>query len=480
MPDATVLVVDDSQITRAVIGRRLREAGFEVVEAVDGVEGAVAAYRIRPAVVVTDLEMPLMDGCQLARLLKNDPLTSDIPVVILTTHREAASRFWGESAGADAYLVKDDVERDLVATVERLAGNGRTPAAAGDEPPAGSTAILGRVARQLDRGLLEATVVTRVLREGVEAETLDAASTSILQVFSRIADAELLGLGITDDRSLHLYLLRPERATSRVDVEQVADHVMQRLGLDGDVDLVVRLDGEAGGAGPALDLETALVYPLVLRQARGVVLVWPFGDPQEDWGPSASLIEPAVPHAGLVLDSARLADHLRRLSTHDGLTRLLNHRSVLERLDEEIARAQRYRSSVTVALCDLDRFKRLNDRFGHLVGDEVLREFAVRLRSSVRISDVVGRYGGEEFLLVLPNTGLADGAATIGRLCEALVEHPMELPSVADPVAVTASFGVASLREVDGDRTAERLLSLADERLYSAKREGRARVVSTG
>jgi diguanylate cyclase (GGDEF)-like protein len=337
--------------------------------------------------------------------------------------------------------------------------------------------ILGRVARQLDRGLLEATLVTRVLQDGVAAETLDAAATRILGVFSRIADAELLGLAMTNGVTLQVYLERPAKARTRLETGKVAEFLAGLLEVPDGHDLVLRLDGEPGDDGPLLDVETASSYPLVLRQARGCLLVWPQQEHEEDWGRTESLIEPAVPHAALVIDSARLADHLRRLSTHDGLTRLLNHRSVLERLDEEIGRAQRYDGKLTVALCDLDRFKRLNDRYGHLVGDEVLREFAVRLRGSVRISDVVGRYGGEEFLLVLPNTELDDGARTVGRMCRSMVEEPMRLVSVEGPVEVTASFGVASLGEVAGDRIAERLLALADERLYQAKREGRARVV---
>ena len=100
MTDAVILMVDDGELTRAVLERSLKQAGYGVVEAADGVRGAVAGLRHGPALVVTDLEMPVMDGYQLTRLLKNDPATSTIPVVILTSHTEASSRFWGEDSGA--------------------------------------------------------------------------------------------------------------------------------------------------------------------------------------------------------------------------------------------------------------------------------------------------------------------------------------------------------------------------------------------
>ena len=116
-----VLVVDDSEVTRAILSRTLRGAGFEVLEARDGAEGAMAALREQPAVVVTDLEMPTMDGFPLLRLLKADPASSHIPVLIVTSHGEAASRYWGLRTGADAYLTKDHRPGELVDTVSRLA-----------------------------------------------------------------------------------------------------------------------------------------------------------------------------------------------------------------------------------------------------------------------------------------------------------------------------------------------------------------------
>ena len=97
-----VLVVDDSEVTRAILARTLRGAGFEVIEARDGAEGAMAALREQPAVVVTDLEMPIMDGFPLLRLLKADPASAHMPVLILTSHSEAASRYWGLRVNTDA------------------------------------------------------------------------------------------------------------------------------------------------------------------------------------------------------------------------------------------------------------------------------------------------------------------------------------------------------------------------------------------
>ena len=116
-----ILVVDDSELSRALIQRLLERQGYSVLTAVDGAEGAVVALREHPDVVVTDLDMPVMDGYQLARLLKSDPESLDIPLLILTSHGEASSRFWGLETGADAYLVKSEFrDRDMLDAIARF------------------------------------------------------------------------------------------------------------------------------------------------------------------------------------------------------------------------------------------------------------------------------------------------------------------------------------------------------------------------
>ncbi|MBH9552537.1 diguanylate cyclase [Inhella gelatinilytica] len=171
------------------------------------------------------------------------------------------------------------------------------------------------------------------------------------------------------------------------------------------------------------------------------------------------------------------ADALRRMAFIDGLTGLHNRRALDERLQVELRHAARQGDSVAVALVDVDHFKRYNDQYGHLAGDEALRQVAAALqRSMLRPVDMAARYGGEEMVCLLPQTE-AQGAQAVGERLRAAVEalalpHPQ---SSAAPV-LTISVGVAAGRgRVDGDPTA--LLQAADQALYEAKRMGRNRVV---
>jgi diguanylate cyclase (GGDEF)-like protein len=171
------------------------------------------------------------------------------------------------------------------------------------------------------------------------------------------------------------------------------------------------------------------------------------------------------------LISAR--DALRFQATHDPLTGLWNRLASVEALSRELSRSQRQKESISVIMADLDHFKSVNDNYGHLSGDVVLRGTASRIASSVRAYDTVGRYGGEEFILVLPESDLAQALHQAKRIRDVFEKKPFDLPEGRVPV--TLSLGVASLAvneavEPDG------LVWAADQALYRAKHRGRNRV----
>jgi len=176
--------------------------------------------------------------------------------------------------------------------------------------------------------------------------------------------------------------------------------------------------------------------------------------------------------AAIALENARLHDIVQWQAITDELTGLVNRRRFLDALNSEIARGKRLGGRLSVVLADLDGFKEINDRFGHHAGDEVLIAFADLLRAHGRDVDVAARLGGEEFGVLLPETGL-DGASTVAdRLRRSLAELQIPL-GVGEKVAVTASFGVAELRDA---QSVDSLLRAADSALYRAKEHGKNRV----
>jgi diguanylate cyclase (GGDEF)-like protein len=163
---------------------------------------------------------------------------------------------------------------------------------------------------------------------------------------------------------------------------------------------------------------------------------------------------------------------LERRATHDALTGVRNRGSMLEILGRELRRSIRTKSATAIVLLDVDHFKNVNDTYGHPVGDEVLVEFAARCARAVRDYDVVGRYGGEEFLLVLPGGSSPDAAAVGGRLLDAIARRPFT--TTAGPINVSTSAGAASTGQ--GYLDVDVMIAAADAALYEAKRSGRARL----
>src|SRR3954447_11217669 len=164
---------------------------------------------------------------------------------------------------------------------------------------------------------------------------------------------------------------------------------------------------------------------------------------------------------------------IEELAQVDELTGLLNRRYIMKTLNEEMARGQRFGAAWSVSIIDLDFFKQINDQFGHPVGDEVLRTFAITLFANLRTVDKLGRYGGEEFLMILPDTGKDQAVRTLDRLRS--IASEVDWAAISRVMNVTMSAGISEVRQED---SAADILARADAALYNAKDAGRNRVIA--
>jgi diguanylate cyclase (GGDEF)-like protein len=223
------------------------------------------------------------------------------------------------------------------------------------------------------------------------------------------------------------------------------------------------------------EARTELAVPLVSQgRVVGLLLVGPKRDGARFVAEELELLTLVAHHVTTVFENARLFDS----ATFEGLTGLFRREAILEILEREWSRAQRYDRPLAVAIADLDLFKRVNDRFGHLGGDVVLQRVAAELRGLLRETDFLGRFGGEEFLVVLPETTV-EGARSFAEKVRRRVEELEIRMDCGASVRVTASIGVASRDESRGGDSRSRgraLIAAADEALYAAKHAGRNRV----
>lgn len=235
--------------------------------------------------------------------------------------------------------------------------------------------------------------------------------------------------------------------------------------------MIVTSEGAVVEVGAAGSGRQQLEIPLqASRHGFGTLLLFGRHFDEEARMTAVSLAAQSV----MALENARLHRIVKDQADLDGLTGLANRRHGEETLTTEIARVARFGGAVGVVAADLDNFKRVNDLHGHPVGDTVLRRFARLLVDSIRDVDVAARWGGEEFLLILPGTD-AEGAERLAERVRASLEEKTLLTPEGLPIAVTASFGVAA---ATGDDTAEHVVSCADSALYAAKRAGKNRVVA--
>ncbi|QUD88183.1 PleD family two-component system response regulator [Phenylobacterium montanum] len=449
---ARILVVDDIEANLRVLEAKLTAEYYEVLLAEDGPTALAIAQSQHPDIIILDVMMPGMDGFEVCRRLKDDPATRHIPVVLVTALDGRSDRITGLEAGADEFLSK----------------------------PIDDVMLFSRV-RSLTR-----------LKTVIDELRAREASGRRIGVIAGAA-ARLAGTGgrivICDDNERQARKIADElSAEHRPIIESDADQA--HLTARGPVDLLIvnanarRFDGLRLAAQIRSDEATrhlpilAVIDPgerprMVKALEIGIndVLPRPI-DAQE----LSARVRTQIKRKRYTDFLRKNLDHSLELAVTDQLTGLHNRRYMTGQLTALVARAARGGDPVGVLLIDVDHFKKINDSFGHDVGDEVLREFAVRVATNVRAVDLPCRFGGEEFVVVMPGTPLAAAERIAERIRLHVGGSPFRVAGGKELLTATISIGVAATIG-EGD-TPDAVLKRADEALYEAKAAGRNKVVA--
>jgi len=462
---AKILIVDDSRQMRDFFADSvLRPAGYEVVLANDGLTGLRKAKEINPDLVIADLQMPGLTGIELKKeLVKAGMKTTPLILVTAEGSEDIASQ--ATLAGVASYLPKPvDIDVMLAAveqalTIERL----RREAAE-------ATAALELRVRQLE-------VLQTMGRDLTASLDLTSVLPRLLQAAMTVTGADSGSLFLLDEPGAILC-----RRAAR-DPADMAVRVVEEASTDRVAEYVVRTgkprlhQPRPTGSLQGIPSNPALYMPLRQReQMLGVLAVERrlqnrmFAE--SDVGPLFILAD----YAAIAIANARLFAAVQLASITDGLTGLFNRRHVMLLAEREFHRTRRFNRPLSAIMLDIDHFKRVNDTHGHAAGDQVIAEIARRISAGVRNIDVAGRYGGEEFVLLLPETALAGSGMLGNRLRQAIAATPVA--TVAGPLPITASLGVATAEPDVPD--AATLIARADSALYNAKEAGRNRIAAYG
>jgi two-component system cell cycle response regulator len=453
---ARVLVVDDLEPNVKLLEAKLRAEYFDVITAFSGREAVERAKSDQPDIILLDVMMPGMDGFEVCRIIKRSPETAHIPVVMVTALEQQADRVAGLEAGADDFLTK----------------------------PVEDVALFARV-RSLTR--------LKVMTDEFRLRYATSKGLGVVEPHEWVPDQqdEEPRILIIDDQEEQAQKLRVGLGPRyQVSIEQDPEVALARV-RSANFDLVI-----VNMALEAMDplrlcssirsFEETRLTPIltIVRQGDTRKLVRAL-----DIGVNDYLARPVdknelTARVATQIRRKQYIDHLRssfqaslEMAVTDELTGLYNRRYLASHLSAMFDRAYWTGRAMSVMILDLDHFKSINDTYGHDIGDRVIREFADRIRNSVRGIDLACRYGGEEVLVAMPDTEKEAARVVAERLRADVAAHRLHLNGGRDELKVTVSIGISSTEDGPKDDSPQKLIKRADEALYVAKSGGRNRVI---
>jgi two-component system cell cycle response regulator len=434
---ARVLVVDDILANVRLLEAKLSAEYFDVVTAMNGIDALESIRRTTPDIVLLDVMMPGIDGIEVCRQIKGDSQTHHIPVVMVTALDQPEDRvkalFCRVKSLVRLKMLTDELRArspngEAVRLVNRLDS--------GDATRPGKVLIIDNRATASER-------TKSALVPHHEVTVVDDPLTAVMHAAETRYELIIINLDMDNVDGLRLCSqlksLERTRQTPILIVVAPDDHQRLLRALD-------------------MGVNDYLIRPI---------------DRQE-----------LLARANTQIKRCRYTDQLRshvqatmELAVTDPLTGLYNRRYMENQTTALVEHAINRGKSLSLLALDVDHFKSVNDENGHAVGDRVLQELASRLKQSIRNIDMVCRIGGEEFVIVLPNTSAGVAAKIADRMRRSVSGKPFDVGARTGPLTVTVSIGVAAVE--DSSDTMEAVLKRADEALYSAKRGGRNQVNST-
>ncbi|WP_375597343.1 PleD family two-component system response regulator [Devosia sp. Naph2] len=450
---ARVLIVDDIPTNVRLLEARLSAEYYEVLTATSGAQALDVCENQDVDIVLLDVMMPEMDGFEVCRRLKANPKTHHLPVLMITALDQASDRVQGLEAGADDFLSKPVDDTQLMARVKSLvrlksltdelrarALTGQQIAIEDALRAMDSISASGGSVLIIDTDRRHAERIQGYLTPDHKVDILTAPADAVFQVAGGGYELALISMSLDD--------FDPLRVSSQVRTVEHARNLPIILMADAsDKPRVVR----------ALDLG---VNDYISRPVERNEL--------------QARVRTQIRRHRYAMELRESVNNTMALAVTDELTGLYNRRYFDRHLNVMLNKAQEQDRDIALMILDIDHFKAVNDNHGHDVGDAVLREFAARLKRNIRGVDLACRFGGEEFVVLMPDTDTGQAEAVAERVRQAMAEKPFEV-GPSRPLSVTVSAGVA-LKDNQVD-TPEGMIKRADVALYRAKREGRNRVI---
>ena len=476
-----ILLVEDSETQLKFLKEGLIQQGFLVETATNGSEAYRKVFLCAPDVIVSDILMPAIDGYHLCRMIKNTEETKKIPVILLTVLENKIDAFWGKKAGAQLFLLKSIEINELVAqiyaTVRRYPVSEEYKAALMEKDNSNNSAqfklnsilndlLMKSVFSNEFRNLSDFLNYERILVEKLFSLLSSFVEYHVAGVYFASPDDFAENIFYIDTLGRNL----PKSLLSDVSYDFFRKMEEHKAIKDSKFEVVRMLLGKELDSNFS-DLTSKIIIPLVFdKKLIGGICFYTRQD--IDYS-SFRFFDIMISELLAIFKMKYQYTEKEFMSVLDGLTGLYNRRQFEISLEQECNRTKRHPSDFSLAILDIDFFKKVNDTYGHQYGDYVLKTVADLMKQSFRKTDLLYRYGGEELVMIMPETNIEGAVIPVQRLRRMVEEYDFDYNGVK--AKVTVSIGL-TMNYQSLNNSAE-ILKSADEALYKAKEGGRNRVI---
>lgn len=470
-----ILLIDDSKTQLSTLKILFKRVGFDVETAMDGIDGYQKIFEFTPDIIVSDIMMPNLNGYQFCRLVKDNPLTKDIPIVLLTILEQKIDKFWSKKSGADMFLLKSSEIQSIINVVSNLIEQKPVSNEIKEKIrkyPYTKGAIQEELNQILDGALMQASVLNefRLLASHLDDDNVMAKNLFDLLLSVLNFDLALLIINPSENTEKDVYVGNCTNIDKDL-LKKAVDRTIYTV-FDQDTDYSIKTIYENWAENKTNEniFENSYIHPIkYFDNVVGAICF--FGSKGKEIE-TQKFFYTLLKEIELLITIQVLYSQNKILSLTDSLTGLYNRRYLMENLEREYDRSKRYNSELSVAMIDIDYFKKINDTYGHQAGDYILIEITKIIKRFMRKNDIIFRYGGEEVLAIMPETDKEKAMMPLERVRKFIEEREFKFKD--NVIRTSVSIGVTDTK-LEAD-TLELFIEHADKAMYQAKTLGRNRI----
>ena len=489
MKKKTVLIANECKETANSLRHLFLQENFDVLSEDNGIDTVKRVMLLLPEIVILSDSLPLMNGYHVCRFLKNSSTTQSIFIIVLTSVKDPQKKCVNANNCTACVILNGNDQKKIVAEVMHKFDESALVHAYDKGVNKISTVevedIISGLNNILDKKSSEVYMFRALTGLVQNVFSSDDLALAVLDIFQEIINYSVAIIVVVEEREsnivMHLHNNISKEEFARIKDSCIADFNDTLRGFRG-TKLHINVLGENNvldnKCGENVPAPVEVVYSRILDNAilkKGFVI---YGNSTCQLDKShGDLLRDVINEACVIIETSwlynRLYKNVKNLAITDSLTSIYNHKYILRLVYQEFSRSKRYNHPISVIMFDVDHFKKINDNYGHQIGDEVLKEIGSLTSNTKRNSDEVGRYGGEEFLILLPETDTKEALLFANRLRKKIEEYAFF--SMTTSVKITVSMGVATCPAINANGP-HSFIKCADMALYQAKEQGRNRV----